>query len=45
MPNPRRRTHSRGSSWELTIRVDGRMIRQRFEPRALAGNALARYRT
>jgi hypothetical protein len=44
MPNPRRLTHSRGTSWEITYRVDGRMVRQRFETRALAVNALARAR-
>lgn len=37
-------THSRGTSWEITYRVDGRMVRQRFDSRALAVNALARAR-
>lgn len=44
MPNPRRLTHSRGTSWEITYRVDRRMVRQRFETRVLAVNALARAR-
>ena len=45
MPNPRRLTHSRGTSWEITYRVDGRMVRQRFATRPLAVNALARARS
>ena len=44
MPNPRRLTHSRGTSWEITYRIDGRMVRQRFATRALAVSALARGR-
>jgi hypothetical protein len=44
MPSPRRLTHSRGTSWEITYRVEGRMVRQRFETRALAVNAPARAR-
>ena len=44
MPNPRRLTHSRGTSWEITCRVEGRMVRQRFATRALAVSALARAR-
>lgn len=44
MPNPRRLTHSRGTSWEITYRLDGRVVRQRFDSRPLAVNALARAR-
>ena len=44
MSNPRRITHSRGTSWEITYRVDGRMVRQRLATRALAVNALPRAR-
>ena len=45
MPNPRRISHGRGTSWETTFRVDGRMVRQRFTSKTLALNALARART
>ena len=45
MPNPRKISHGRGTSWEITFRVDGRMVRQRFTSKILALNALARART
>lgn len=41
MANPRRITHGRGSSWEITYRVDARMVRQRFPTKAAALDALA----
>ncbi len=30
MSTPRKIEHSRGTSWEITYRPDGRMVRQRF---------------
>jgi integrase len=45
MAAPRRVTHSRGSSWEITYRVDGRMVRRRFGTKKQADDALARART
>jgi hypothetical protein len=45
MAAPRRVTHSRGSSWEITYRVDGRMVRRRFGTKKQAEDALARART
>lgn len=44
MAAPRRVTHSRGSSWEITYRVDGRMVRRRFTTKKQAEDALARAR-
>lgn len=41
MANPRRLTHGRGVSWEITYRVDGRMVRQRFPTKVAAQDALA----
>jgi hypothetical protein len=45
MANPRRVRHSRGVSYEITYRVEGRMVRQRFPDRRMALDALARART
>lgn len=45
MSEPRRVTHSRGTSWEITYRVEGRQVRRRFATKAAAGDALARART
>ena len=45
MSTPRRIEHSRGISWEITYRLDGRMVRQRFATKALALDALARARS
>ena len=44
MPNPRRLTHSLGTSWEITYRVDGRMARRRFATKQLAVDALSKVR-
>lgn len=44
MPNPRRIDHGRGTSWEITYRVDGRMARRRFDTRKQATDALAQAR-
>jgi hypothetical protein len=44
MPNPRKLTHSRGTSWEITYRVDGQMARRRFATRAQAVDELAKAR-
>jgi hypothetical protein len=41
MPNPRRLIHGRGTSWEITYRVQRRMVRQRFPTKAAAVDALA----
>jgi integrase len=41
MANPRRLEHGRGVSWEITYRVEGRMVRQRFPTKAAALDALA----
>lgn len=45
MSQPRRITHSRGVSYEITYRVHGRMVRRRFPTRQLAADAAARART
>lgn len=45
MSIPRKIEHSRGISWEITYRVDGRMVRQRFATKALALDASARARS
>ncbi|MCW2573178.1 MAG: traSA:integrase fusion protein [Frankiales bacterium] len=45
MAEPRRVTHGRGTSWEITYRVDGRQVRRRFPTKAAASAALARART
>jgi integrase len=45
MSTPRKIEHSRGNSWEITYRLDGRMIRQRFATKSLALDALARARS
>ena len=45
MAAPRRVTHGRGASWEITYRVDGRMVRRRFPTKKAAEDALARART
>ena len=44
MANPRRIDHGRGSSWEITYRVDGRMARRRFSTKKQALDALAQAR-
>lgn len=44
MSNPREISHSRGTSWEIIYRVDGRMVRQRFASKKLAESALSRAR-
>ena len=44
MPDPRKLSHSRGTSWEITYRVDGQMARRRFPTRAQAVDELARAR-
>jgi integrase len=44
MPNPRKLTHSRGTSWEITYRVDGQMARRRFATKAQAVDELAKVR-
>jgi integrase len=44
MSNPRRLTHSRGTSWEITYRVDGQMARRRFATKQQAVDALSRIR-
>lgn len=41
MANPRRIEHGRGVSWEITYRVESRMVRQRFPTKAAALDALA----
>ena len=43
MPNPRK--ISQGTSWEITLRVDGRGVQQCFASKTLALNALDRART
>ena len=44
VPNPRRLTHGRGTSWEITYRIDGRMVRQRFPTKVAALDALSEAR-
>lgn len=44
MANPRRIEHGRGTSWEITYRVDGRMARRRFSTKKQALDALAQAR-
>jgi integrase len=44
MANPRKLTHSRGTSWEITYRIDGRMARRRFATRKQAVDELAKAR-
>jgi integrase len=41
---PRKITHGRGTSYEITYRVDGRMVRRRFPTRQAALDAAARAR-
>ncbi len=45
MSTRRKIEHSRGISWEITYRLDGRMVRQRFATKALALHAVARARS
>ena len=45
MSTPRKIEHSRGISWEITYRLDRRMVRQRFATKALALDAVARARS
>lgn len=42
MAKPRKIAHGRGYSYEITYRVDGRMVRKRFPTLKLAEQALAR---
>lgn len=42
MARPRKIAHGRGFSYEITYRVDGRMVRKRFPTMRLAEQALAR---
>jgi integrase len=44
MTRPRKITHSRGVSYEITYRVDGRMVRKRLPTMKLAEQVLARAR-
>jgi integrase len=44
MSQPRKITHSRGVSYEITYRAGGRMVRKRFATRQAAANAAARAR-
>jgi len=44
MPNPHKLTHARGTSWEITYRIDGRMARRRFPTRTQAVDELAKAR-
>jgi integrase len=44
MPNPRKLTHSRGTSWEITYGIDGQMARRRFATRQQAVDELAKVR-
>ena len=44
MANPRRIEHARGTSWEITYRVDGRTARRRFRTKKQALHALAQAR-
>jgi hypothetical protein len=44
MANPRKLTHSRGTSWEITYRIDGRMARRRLATRKQAVDELAKAR-
>lgn len=41
MPNPNKIEHGRGSSWEYTYRVRGRMVRKRTRTKAEAVLGLA----
>jgi hypothetical protein len=45
MPEPKRVTHGRGTSWEITYRVEGRQVRRRLPTKQAALDALARART
>src|SRR3954471_14472781 len=45
MSRPRKITHGRGTSWEVTYRVDGRMVRKRLPSRQLAEQMLAQAQT
>jgi hypothetical protein len=45
MSSPRKLTHSRGASYEITYRVNDRMVRRRFPTRAAALDAMAEART
>ncbi|MDT7539905.1 MAG: hypothetical protein QOI82_3490 [Actinomycetota bacterium] len=44
MANPRRLNHSRGTSWEITYRVNGQMARRRFATKQQAVDALSKIR-
>lgn len=37
MPEPKRVTHARSTSWEITYRVEGRQVRRRFPTKTAAG--------
>src|SRR3954470_2593799 len=45
MSRPRRITHGRGTSWEVTYRVDGQMVRKRLPSKQLADKVLAQAQT
>jgi len=45
MSSPRKLTHSRGTSYEITYRINDRMVRRRFPTRAAALDAMAEART
>lgn len=45
MFEPRRVTHGRGTSWEITYRVEGRQVRRHFPTKTAAVDAFARART
>lgn len=44
MPNPRKLQHTRGTSWEITYRVNGQMARRRYATRQQANDALSKIR-
>jgi hypothetical protein len=45
MSSPRKLIHSRGTSYEITCRINDRMVRRRFPTRAAALDAMAQART
>ena len=45
MSSPRKLIHGRGTSYEITYRIHGRMVRRRFPTRAAALDAMAQART
>ena len=45
MSSPRKHIHSRGTSYEITYRINDRMVRRRFPTRTAALDALADART